>query len=284
MFAFLAATARRLAGLTLLALLTAGTPYALLRYVGWPLPRQIPTWQQIGAALTSPMTDAMLGSAVVCLLWLAWAAFVWSLIVEVTAAVTGVRLPQPRAIAPARGLAALLVAAITGGVLATAAQAAPTLGQPAHATSHHTNAAVPSAAATATASSTTREAVADTPEAPVRDAHTLPASRTGADDPMSVRLVAGQLTLVSSGTTYACQVKRGDTLSGIADTWLGDPNRWPEIFALNRGTHFPDVGGTLTNPHLIYPGWTLQLPDDATPPAGTRQPATPPVNADAPAT
>ncbi|HEX8630864.1 MAG TPA: BTAD domain-containing putative transcriptional regulator, partial [Catenuloplanes sp.] len=63
-------------------------------------------------------------------------------------------------------------------------------------------------------------------------------------------------------------VQRGDSLSEIAEQWLGDANRWPEIFALNRGTHFADTGGTLTNPHLIYPGWTLDLPDDATPPGG----------------
>ncbi|MDG4803168.1 BTAD domain-containing putative transcriptional regulator [Micromonospora sp. WMMD980] len=273
MFAFLAATARRLAGLGILVLLTAGVPYALIRYVGWPLPRQVPTWQDVGTALTSPLTDAMLGNAVVCLLWAVWAAFIWSLIAEVAETVTGIRLPQPRAIAPARGLAAILVAAISGGVLATAAQAAPTLTQPAQATTAHTSATA-TAPATTLPSSTVRLVSTDGHHTQTGQAPASTAALPGMGDPVPARLVAGHVTLVSSGQTYTCEVRRGDTLSKIAQQWLGDANRWPEIFALNRGTHFRDTGGTLTNPNLIYPGWTLELPDDATPPAGT--PRTPP--------
>ncbi|WP_438862205.1 LysM peptidoglycan-binding domain-containing protein [Paractinoplanes aksuensis] len=47
-------------------------------------------------------------------------------------------------------------------------------------------------------------------------------------------------------------VQRGDTLSGIARQKLGDANRWPEIFALNRAI--------LTNPDRIIPGQVLILP------------------------
>jgi DNA-binding SARP family transcriptional activator len=260
-FAFLAATARRLAGLALLVLLTVGVPYALVRYVGWPLPRQIPTWQDIGTALTSPLTDTMLGNAIVCLLWVAWAAFIWSLIAEIAEAVAGIRLPQPKAMAPARGLAALLVAAITGGVLATAAQAAPTLIHPAIATGHSTTV---QAAVDGDARSGTAAVLPAAAERPATPTESRPATR----------LVAGQVTLFAAGQTYTCTVRHGDTLSEIAEEWLGDPNRWPEIWALNRGSHFDTVGGTFTSPHLIFPGWTLELPEDAVPPA-TAQPTPP---------
>ena len=47
-------------------------------------------------------------------------------------------------------------------------------------------------------------------------------------------------------------VKKGDTLSGIAAAELGDADRWPEIFTLNRAV--------LTNPDLIVPGTVLVLP------------------------
>lgn len=69
-----------------------------------------------------------------------------------------------------------------------------------------------------------------------------------------------------SGQTSTYTVRRGDSLCRIAERALGDADRWPEIFALNRGTRFPHVGGTLRDPNLIYPGWTLHLPADATPP------------------
>ncbi|MCG5446213.1 LysM peptidoglycan-binding domain-containing protein [Micromonospora sp. NIE79] len=71
-------------------------------------------------------------------------------------------------------------------------------------------------------------------------------------------------------------VQRGDTLSEIAEEALGDDKRWREIFALNRGTHFATVGGTLRNPNLIFPGWVLTLPAADMPPdsAPPRNPPT----------
>ncbi|MFC0504982.1 BTAD domain-containing putative transcriptional regulator [Micromonospora costi] len=76
-------------------------------------------------------------------------------------------------------------------------------------------------------------------------------------------------------------VRRGDSLCRIAARTLGDPDRWPEIYALNRGTHFPHVGGTLRDPNLIYPGWELELPTDPAPSDAPR-PAPPQRNHDAP--
>lgn len=78
-------------------------------------------------------------------------------------------------------------------------------------------------------------------------------------------------------------VRRGDTLSAIAHRCLGDANRWPEIFTLNRGTHFPQVGGTLRDPDLIHPGWVLRLPAGPTStPASPTSPTDPPGRGTAP--
>lgn len=49
-------------------------------------------------------------------------------------------------------------------------------------------------------------------------------------------------------TTYT--VRKGDTLSAIAQRELGAASRWPEIAELN----------SLLDPDLIYPGQELRLP------------------------
>ncbi|WP_247663858.1 BTAD domain-containing putative transcriptional regulator [Micromonospora sp. U21] len=90
-----------------------------------------------------------------------------------------------------------------------------------------------------------------------------------------------ELTRVATSREDTYTVKRGDTLSEIAERCLGDARRWPDIFALNRGTRFPGVGGTLRNPNLIYPGWTLNLPAHASPDSPPRQagpPTAPPTD------
>ncbi|WP_116451684.1 LysM peptidoglycan-binding domain-containing protein [Blastococcus litoris] len=64
----------------------------------------------------------------------------------------------------------------------------------------------------------------------------------------------------STGPTYTVQPR--DTLGRIAARHLGDWARFDEILDLNLGRLQPD-GGTLTDPGLIRPGWTLVLPADA---------------------
>lgn len=63
------------------------------------------------------------------------------------------------------------------------------------------------------------------------------------------------------------QVVHGDWMWQIAERYLGDPQRYPEIAELNsqyadrRGIH-PD-GHQLIYPDYILPGWQLTLPSDA---------------------
>ena len=54
-------------------------------------------------------------------------------------------------------------------------------------------------------------------------------------------------------------VRPGDTLWHLAQSHLGNPLRWPEIYALNQDDTETD-GRRFQDPNLIYPGWSLQLP------------------------
>jgi nucleoid-associated protein YgaU len=54
----------------------------------------------------------------------------------------------------------------------------------------------------------------------------------------------------ADGTWYV--VQPGDTLNGIAARFLGQPTRWPEVYALNRSA--------AGNPNLLRPGMQLHLP------------------------
>lgn len=47
-------------------------------------------------------------------------------------------------------------------------------------------------------------------------------------------------------------VVRGDTLWGLAKTYLGNGARYPEIYNLNRDK--------ISNPNLIHIGWALKIP------------------------
>jgi LysM domain len=68
----------------------------------------------------------------------------------------------------------------------------------------------------------------------------------------------------------------GDTLSDIAEDELGDGNRYGEIYDLSRDIDQPDQRH-VTDPNLILPGWTLEIPGTiAAPPVPAPLVAPPP--------
>ncbi len=276
-------TTRLASALALLAIV-AGIPIGLWRYVGWPLPRTVPTtwagWEQI---LTSAFPDAAVVNLLAVALWIVWAAFTYSVCLELAAVRRGRAARRVGLISPMQALAAILVAGLSVGPAAVAV-VAPAPPPPVPAATHAAASAAP-AAVQAIEAATAGHGPAGPPGAnlrvPVagRAAGTIPAVAPAVDTATAdlPRFAAagfdGVLTVSTSGNHYTVTVHRHDTLWDIADAWLGDPHRWPEIYQLNRDRY--DEHGRMHHGDHIEPGWILVLPDDARPPAGA-QPAAPP--------
>lgn len=242
---------QRSATLYTVAVFTVAVPVALVHYAGWPLPRHIPAWSQLPAAVMAAPPGTAIAAVLASGVWLAWLIFAVCLAAEVPAALKGRPSPRLPGLAPAQALAS----AVAGGLALTTALPvlSPVAGLPA-------------------------------PPHPAPGAGTRPPSLTAGPRPASresrpCARARSQPHLQErpgtdgAGEQRAYRVAAGDSLWDIAQRYLGDPQRWREIFALNRGR--PQPGGrSLTDPALIYPGWTLLLPPPpAARPRHTKPPA-----------
>lgn len=72
----------------------------------------------------------------------------------------------------------------------------------------------------------------------------------------------------SQPSTLVHQVRGGETLSDLAQFYLGDSRRWPELLQLNRDL--------VPNPNDLMPGLMISLPAGTQPPLSTLAPQTPP--------
>ncbi len=288
-------TGRILLGLgALLALagLLVAVPLILLtawQYLGPP----VPTWQE----LTSP-DDGTLFVRVLCLVgWVGWVTFAWSVLAEIVAQVLGWRLPalrwQRRMAAGLVAAIALMLStpAIASGT-ASPVQAAPVVAAPVfHPPVHRAPVADPVVEAARAAGYIEHpvqpgeqmpaiaerylgdryqwRAIAEaTYGIPQPDGRALRPGDTriypgwtvrvpARPAPAAVTPVAHTTTKPASAPVY--EVARGDWLWHIAGRFLGDPDRYTEIEALNprlehRDGRFPDH---------IEATWRLVLPADA---------------------
>lgn len=224
--------------IVLLALL-AGIPTLLGATIGDPLAG----WSDLKVGdLTNEVVIDLLAAVV----WIAWAQFALSVIVEAIAALRHV--PHPGHIPLVPGLSQQLAHTLIGSVLligtATIALASPVqaFGSPLA----HTPVAVSSVQLdTAQAKPKTPHPVA--PAAAVAQRHTRQQART---------------------TTYVVphDGTGPDTYWDIAATHCGGGENWTQIWDLNRGRAQRD-GTVMNDPGLLKPGWTVQLPAALAPPA-----------------
>ncbi|MFE5565047.1 BTAD domain-containing putative transcriptional regulator [Amycolatopsis japonica] len=116
---------RGLLAAVLLAALVAGLPWVLIYGVGWPLPDHLPSLDEIGTALMTPMSARFLLDALACLAWLLWLVFVLDLAACAADVARGGLPNLKRQTGPVRRVAAVLVGALLVAVLGRTATAAP---------------------------------------------------------------------------------------------------------------------------------------------------------------
>ncbi|SDD22813.1 DNA-binding transcriptional activator of the SARP family [Sanguibacter gelidistatuariae] len=228
------------AGLALLVLLAlvVGLPFALLVVAPMPVPTAMPDWDGIWQSLIQPDDGSLFVGLLAVVAWLAWAAFTISVLTELTSTLRRVPAPSIPLLGWSQRAAAGLVAAsamllVSGGPVAMAPAAYATVGY----------VPLPIDAQAAPAAAGTPGGVSGT------------GSEAGPTTP-DLAAFGGQ------GDHPLVTVAHGDTLWSLAEHHLGSGTRYAEIRDLNLGAPQAD-GRALSSDHWIYPGWTLQLPTDA---------------------
>jgi nucleoid-associated protein YgaU/DNA-binding SARP family transcriptional activator len=297
---------RGLGAIAALLVLVVGVPAFLAGAVGWPLPRAVPAWDQITGTFRGdlPLEAATVWKVLTCIVWVAWAQILAATAVEAVALARGGVAAPIRGLAHVQGLAGSLLSTallLLPGTLArpvpmhdtpsiTAARAlvAHTAipASPTHAVNHQHDQS-PAEPSTIEHTVVRRDTLWDLAErylAPGGSVEEISAAvrqlfelNQGRPQPDGSALTDASLLRpgwvlripvrdVSPPRTSAVTVEPGDSLWEIAEERLGDGHRYREVFDLNAGRPQPD-GDILTDPSLIEPGWTLQLPGAAPPPA-----------------
>ena len=274
---------RGLGSLAVLLLGTAGVPVALAFLGGNPLPDEL-TWSAVRHALFTPADGMILVGLITIVGWLAWLVFALSVISELVAIVSRqrIRIRLPGLDAPQRFAAGLLISVITMISVPHAVQADPhsdrqVAAAPASAGATGSDHRADRASATHSSSGTPDRASRSTLRHHVVEAGddlwSLAERYYG--DGRDWRKIAAANPKVLTGGPTGCRsagdsrfliwmrasppggdrivtVRRGDTLSSIAERELGASARWKDIFHVNRAQ--------LSDPDELAVGMRLVLP------------------------
>lgn len=221
---------RGLGALAWLLIVLVVIPAALVTLGGNPLPASLPSGQDVLSTLTSADDGTVLISAAVIVAWLGWASFAIPLLVQLACSITRIRAPRLPGLSFQQQRANLTVAALAAMISIGGASAA--TAAPASSADVATTSTLSSASHSAAATSTTTQRSSSTS------------------------------TVQDESKTSVHTVAAGDTLWGIADEELGDGAKYDEL--LDASASITQPGGQhLSDPDLIQPGWTINVPAQA---------------------
>ncbi|MFC7306803.1 BTAD domain-containing putative transcriptional regulator [Streptomyces monticola] len=205
-----------------------GVPVMLLAAVGMPWPQTpVGSFSELWERLAEPMTDQLVLEVLALVGWFCWAVFVWSLIGEIVwyaRHISQVWSDRHAHSLHLEGLSApRALAAFCVGTLLIGMLS---LWRPGHAAAQAGEMLRPTVVATVVEKAVHGDLQDQNDR---RDRHAV----------------------------YV--VEPGDTLWDIAERKLGDPLKWPRIYALSKDVLQPG-GVRLSDPDVLLPGWNLRLP------------------------
>lgn len=182
----------------------------------------VPSWDTVAGLFSHPDYGGsfLMGSLLPIIAWIAWASFVFSLLTVIPSALRGVKPPQIRGLAIQQKTASALLGAVIVMFGGLAGAGAATAAEP------------------------TAPAIS----------HSVAAQQTPQTIAPSVATTASDGVVMKSLT-----VNEGDSLWGMAEASLGDGDRYPELYEASKGIVQAD-GQTISNPDIIQPGWTINVP------------------------
>ena len=207
--------------------LLIGPPLALVRFVGWPFPEGLPTFDEITAASRSGIDDAVIIKTLAILGWMVWTQIALALLVEFGAVIRGLPAPSLPVI-PGMQLGA-------GRLLA-------------------------SSALLFTSVTATRQPV---PLQSIAPATTAPIAHVIDQDPIpSAPAIPNAL---DTRTEVAAPqrmhvVEANDSWWELAERSLGDGLRWREVRSMNVGRAMPDGETISASTERLEVGWVLAVP------------------------
>jgi DNA-binding SARP family transcriptional activator/nucleoid-associated protein YgaU len=215
--------------------LLAGIPLALVLAVGWPLPREVPAFDELREAFDRRgVPTEVLVKTLAVIMWAAWAQLVIGVVIEAVAAARGRQARRAPLLPGLQLLARQLVAsaALVMSLLGPLRPATAAAGELSHLEAIH------------------QEFTAAPAPAPVP---------------------APPVTSPQGSPTGDYVVQRGDSYWGLAQGHLGDGSRWREIRDANVGRRVAPGRVISAQDDDLQPGWSIRLP--ATGAAPSPQPA-----------